>query len=59
MLNRRNSCRWGSTSNGNKGFEGSPTIRRASALRRQERNPVRIYEISGFPFAEPTPSVYQ
>ncbi|MCQ4263111.1 DNA-binding protein [Stutzerimonas stutzeri] len=45
--------------NGNKGFEGlayDPAGKRLFVAK--ERNPVRIYEISGFPYTEPTPSVH-
>ncbi len=45
--------------NGNKGFEGLAYDTVGQRLYvAKERNPVRIYEISGFPFAEPTPSVH-
>ena len=45
--------------NGNKGFEGLAYDTAGQRLYvAKERNPVRIYEISGFPFAEPTPSVH-
>lgn len=44
---------------GNKGFEGLAYDTAGQRLYvAKERNPVRIYEISGFPFAEPTPSVH-
>ncbi|MCQ4296006.1 SdiA-regulated domain-containing protein [Pseudomonas stutzeri] len=45
--------------NGNKGFEGLAYDTAGKRLFvAKERDPVRIYEISGFPFAEPTPSVH-
>jgi uncharacterized protein YjiK len=45
--------------NGNKGFEGLAYDMAGQRLFvARERNPVRIYEISGFPFAEPMPSVH-
>ncbi|MCW3149387.1 SdiA-regulated domain-containing protein [Stutzerimonas stutzeri] len=44
--------------NGNKGFEGLAYDTAGKRLFvAKERNPVRIYEISGFPYAEPTLSV--
>ncbi len=45
--------------NGNKGFEGLAYDTAGKRLFvAKERDPVRIYEISGFPYTEPTPSVH-
>ncbi|MBK3868996.1 DNA-binding protein [Pseudomonas stutzeri] len=45
--------------NGNKGFEGLAYDTAGKRLFvAKERNPVRIYEISGFPYAAPKPSVH-
>ena len=45
--------------NGNKGFEGLAYDTAGKRLFvAKERHPVRIYEISGFPYTEPTPSVH-
>lgn len=45
--------------NGNKGFEGLAYDTAGKRLFvAKERDPVRIYEISGFPYREPSPSVH-